>query len=76
MGNFMINYSVFLLQNQMNKGEAPKAYARAQVKEVMSFNKFCNLCGLNKTLIQWKLSLQKVEFIIGKTSIDGNNPVY
>ena len=60
----------------MNKGEAPKAYARAQVKKVMSFNKFCNLCGLNKTLIQWKLSLQKVEFIIGKTSIDGNNPVY
>ena len=42
MGNIMINYSVFLLQNQMNKGEAPKAYARAQVKEVMSFNKFCN----------------------------------
>ena len=40
MGNFMINYSVFLLPNQMNKEEAPKAYARAQVKEVMTFRKF------------------------------------
>ena len=40
MGNCMINYSVFLLPNQMNKEEAPKAYARAQVKEVMTFRKF------------------------------------
>ena len=40
MGNFMINYSVFLLPNQMKKEEAPKAYARAQVKEVMTFRKF------------------------------------
>ena len=40
MGNFMINYSVFLLPNQMNKDEAPKAYARAQAKEVMTFRKF------------------------------------
>ena len=40
MGDFMINYSVFLLPNQMNKEEAPKAYARAQAKEVMTFRKF------------------------------------
>ena len=40
MGDFMINYSVFLLHNQMNKDEAPKAYARAQAKEVMTFRKF------------------------------------
>ena len=40
MGNQMINYSVFLLQNQMKKDEAPKAYARAQVKEVMTFRQF------------------------------------
>ena len=40
MGNQMINYSVFLLPNQMNKDEAPKAYARAQAKEVMAFRQF------------------------------------
>ena len=40
MGDFMINYSVFLLPNQMNKDEAPKAYARAQAKEVMAFRQF------------------------------------
>ena len=40
MGDFMINYSVFLLHNQMNKDEAPKAYARAQAQEVMTFRKF------------------------------------
>ena len=40
MGNRMINYSVFLLPNQMNKDEAPKAYAKAQVKEVMTFRQF------------------------------------
>ena len=40
MGNFMINYSVFMLPNQMKKEEAPKAYAKAQVKEVMTFRKF------------------------------------
>ena len=40
MGNCMSNYSVFLLPNQMNKDEAPKAYARAQAKEVMTFRKF------------------------------------
>ena len=29
-----------MLPNQMNKEEAPKAYAKAQVKEVMSFRQF------------------------------------
>ena len=29
MGNQMINYSVYMLNNQMNKDEAPKAYAKA-----------------------------------------------
>lgn len=29
-----------MLPNQMNKDEAPKAYAKAQVKEVMTFRKF------------------------------------
>ena len=36
----MINYSVYMLPNQMNKEEAPKAYAKAQVKEVMTFRQF------------------------------------
>ena len=40
MGNRMINYSVYMLPNQMNKEEAPKAYAKAQVKEVMTFRQF------------------------------------
>ena len=40
MGNIMINYSVCLLPDQMKKDEAPKAYARAQVKEVMTFRQF------------------------------------
>ena len=29
-----------MLPNQMKKEEAPKAYAKAQVKEVMTFRKF------------------------------------
>ena len=40
MGKRMINYSVYMLPNQMNKKEAPKAYAKAQVKEVMTFRQF------------------------------------
>ena len=40
MGKRMINYSVYMLPNQMNKDEAPKAYAKSQVKEVMTFRKF------------------------------------
>lgn len=36
----MINYSVYMLPNQMKKEDPPKAYARAQVKEVMTFRQF------------------------------------
>ena len=36
----MINYSVFLLPNPQNKEAAPKAFAKAQVSEVMSFRGF------------------------------------
>ena len=34
MGNQMINYSVYMLSNQMNKDEAPKAYAKALTAQV------------------------------------------
>lgn len=40
MGNFMINYSVFMMQNPIHPEKDPLAYARAQVKEVISFRKF------------------------------------
>ena len=40
MGNRMINYSVFMLPNKMDASKPAKAYAKAQVKEVMSFRKF------------------------------------
>ena len=40
MGKRMINYSVYMLPNQMNKEEAPKAYVKAQVKEVMTCRQF------------------------------------
>lgn len=36
----MINYSVFLLPNPQDNEAAPKAYAKAQVSEVMSFRSF------------------------------------
>lgn len=36
----MINYSVFLLPNPQDSEAAPKAYAKAQVSEVMSFRGF------------------------------------
>lgn len=36
----MINYSVFLQQNPADKTKAAKAYAKAQVNEVMTFRKF------------------------------------
>ena len=36
----MINYSVLLLPNPQNKEAAPKAFAKAQVSEVMSFRGF------------------------------------
>ena len=40
MGKSMINYSVFMLPNPIDNSAAPKAYARAQAKEVMSFRSF------------------------------------
>ena len=36
----MIDYSVYMMGNPTKPDAAPKAYARAQVKEVVSFNKF------------------------------------
>lgn len=36
----MINYSVYMQNNPIDEDAAPKAYARAQVKEVMTFQKF------------------------------------
>ncbi|MDO4180708.1 MAG: DNA-binding protein [Bacteroidales bacterium] len=36
----MINYSVYLHANPMDETASPKAYAKAQVSEVMSFPKF------------------------------------
>ena len=38
----MIDYSVYLAPNPANKEEAPKAYAKNQVRELMSFAKFTN----------------------------------
>ena len=40
MGKRMINYSVYMLPNQMNKDEAPKAYAKNQVSEIWTLEKF------------------------------------
>ena len=40
MGNRMINYSVFMLPNPVDKKAAPKAYAKAQANEVMTFRNF------------------------------------
>ena len=36
----MINYSVYMMSNPMDKSAAAKAYAKAQVSEVMSFRQF------------------------------------
>ncbi len=36
----MINYSVFMLQNPVDQDAAPKAYAKAQYSEVITFDKF------------------------------------
>lgn len=36
----MINYSIFMMLNQLMKDGKEKAYAKAQVKEVMTFQKF------------------------------------
>ena len=40
MGNFMINYSVFMLPNPIHPEKGALAYAKPQVSEVMSFRKF------------------------------------
>ena len=40
MGNCMINYSVYMLPNTIDVSKPAKAYAKAQVKEVMTFRKF------------------------------------
>ena len=40
MGKCMINYSVYMLPNQMDDSQPAKAYANAQVKEVMNFRQF------------------------------------
>ena len=36
----MIDYSIYVQANPMNAEEAPKAYAKAQMSELMSFQKF------------------------------------
>ena len=40
MGKHMINYSVYMLPNQMDEKQPAKAYAKAQVKGVMGFRQF------------------------------------
>lgn len=40
MGNQMVNYSVFMMQNPIHPEKGSLAYAKAQVSEVMSFRKF------------------------------------
>ena len=40
MGNRMINYPVLMLPNPVDKTAAPKAYAKAQANEVMTFRNF------------------------------------
>lgn len=40
MGNEMINYSVYMLQNPIHPEKGSLAYAKPQVNEVMSFRKF------------------------------------
>ncbi len=36
----MIDYSVYMLKNRMEETAEPKAYAKAQTRELMSFSKF------------------------------------
>ena len=40
MGKRMINYSVYMLPNPQDETKPAKAYAKAQVKEVMTFRQF------------------------------------
>lgn len=37
----MIEYSVYMMNNPIKPNEAPKAYAKNQVREVWDLNKFC-----------------------------------
>ena len=39
---YMINYSVYMFANPIDESKPEKAYAKAQVKEVMSFRDFVN----------------------------------
>ena len=36
----MIDYSIYIQNNPMNENDAPKAYAKAQMSESLTFNKF------------------------------------
>ena len=36
----MINYSVYLMGNPLDRGASPKAYAKPQLSELMTFDKF------------------------------------
>ena len=36
----MIDYSVYMLKNRMDETAEPKAYAKAQMRELMTFSKF------------------------------------
>ena len=38
----MIDYSVYLQPNPMDSSATPKAYAKAQMREIMTFTKFVN----------------------------------
>lgn len=37
----MIEYSVYLMSNHLNPNDAPKAYAKNQIREVWDLDKFC-----------------------------------
>ena len=37
----MIEYSVFLMSNHLNPNDAPKAYAKNQIREIWDLDKFC-----------------------------------
>ena len=36
----MIDYSIYMMSNQLNEEALPKAYAKAQMNELMTFDKF------------------------------------
>ena len=37
----MIEYSVYLMSNHLNPNDAPKAYAKNQIREIWDLDKFC-----------------------------------